>query len=115
MISETDVTSQRHTILSANDPRINDLKWSAGDKFVVTKRENFDEKTQQLLGEERVIIEIQGYALTVDGDLHYDAKIIEPEHDDLDYHWILTDEDLEEDFHYLGDSFQQARFIFVGE
>ncbi len=114
MTSENDVISQQSLILSVDDSRVIGLKYHPGDMFTVTKvDDSFHADPTSLSIDRQVIIEIQGYGLSYKGDIFYDAYIIEPEEPELDFHWLLSDEDLKESFYYLGASYQEARFALI--
>lgn len=116
MTSKRDVISRQSIILSADDTRITNLEYSAGDKFLLRHLdESFSEEQRRLLEGERIIVEIQGFALTHEGKIVYDVKIIDPQEEKFDFHWLLNDDDIEASFFYLGDSFQSARFVFIGD
>lgn len=77
MTSKNSATSQRSTILSVNDPRIQALKYRPGDRFFFTD-ENLKEYHPALamyLREKPVILEVESILLDVDGQLVYKMYI----------------------------------------
>lgn len=109
----TDATYLKSIILSQDDPRIRNKTYHPGDKFILKDiDETFSEEIASLLGERRVILEVLGYALTYEGEIVYDMITIDLE-DEYIFRWVLSDQDLEESFFYLGDDYQQARFILI--
>lgn len=115
MISLKDATFQKSTILSVNDPRVEKLQHSLGDKFCL-RVQSFDKTwcrdIRDLCADKRVIVEIDGFAHTVEGEIAYFAKFLEPSYS---WKWLLSNDDLENDWLYLGSDFQEARFVFIAD
>lgn len=101
-------------ILSINDPRLEELEYRPGDKFLFKPQsvDEYDFKQFNAIKEERVIVEVAGFMLFDEGDLGYTLNVIEPE---MDWVWGLRAVELKEDFVYLGSNYEEARFIFLDE
>jgi hypothetical protein len=110
----TDATFPRSTILSADDPRIIGLEYKVGDKFCLQVEDfrEYQPELASLLENKRIIIEVEGYMLFAEGDLGYMLKFIEP---DYLWHWGLRHTEVEESCLYLGENFEEARFIFIND
>jgi len=101
-------------ILSPDDTRLDDLLYQAGDKFTIKKLDDtFDADYHRLFEGKQVIVEIQGYGLSHEGVILYDARVIEPDSPDCNFHWLLSDKDLEESFYYLGADYQSVRGFLI--
>jgi hypothetical protein len=114
MTSETNATLTKSIILSEADERLTELKYKPGDRFYL-KLDNFDgwnEDLIQLLKDRKVLIEVESFELTVDGDIAYRLSFLRP---NLDCRWQLTEEELDESFLYLGKGSDKLRFLLLDE
>lgn len=103
----------RLTILSLDDPRIQEKEYELKDKFIIKDLDStFPEEITSILEDKKVILEVLGYVLTKDGEIWYDLITIELE-EELTFRWVLSDENLKDNFTYLGNDFQKARFVFL--
>ena len=112
-MTSDDATYLKCTILSSDDPRIQSKEYRTGDKFALKYLDDsFSKEIASLLEDKRVILEVLGYALTLEGEVVYDMHMINIE-DECSFRWLLSEQDLKESFYYLGDDFQQARFVLI--
>ena len=109
----TDATYLNSTILSFNDPRVQDKKYLKEDKFILKQLDDsFSKEINLLLEDKDVILEVLGYVLTSEAKVLYDMKRIEVE-SKCSFRWLLSEEELKESFLFLGNNYQHARFILL--
>jgi hypothetical protein len=102
-----------YTILSIDDPRLTELTYITGDKFLF-KPQNIDEYDFTALPElynTQIIVEIVGFMLFVEGDLGYTLKIISPKKQE--WTWGLRFSELNKDFKYLKKGSEDMRFLLL--
>ena len=104
-------------ILSPNDQKIAKLKYKAGDKFLLRPKslekegeDSYCNEMKGLLNGQDTIIEIESYEVNGIGEVGYRLKFLQPEQT---WRWFLTEEVIDEDFNYLGKSYEKARFLMI--
>lgn len=113
-MTSKNATYQHSLILSIVDEKVNQCKYSIGDKFTVDLEDkSFSNEIKELLRGYKPIIEIVGFALTASGEVVYDTKIIHPENEQTDFHWLTSDKDLESGFIYLGSNYHSLRGFMI--
>jgi hypothetical protein len=113
-MTSTDAISPMSIILSFNDPRLENLEHRTGDKFLFKPKDisQYDFPDFPALGEQRILVEVVGYMLFDEGDLGYTLRLIEPEEE---WVWGLRASELEDDFIFLGNNYEEARFVFIND
>lgn len=104
-------------ILSLDDPRVKDLKYEKGDKFLLNqdalKNPKWEEDMVEDLQGRTVVVEVESYELDMDGEIGYKCSMISGP--DNFFPWFIPPEMLDSDFIYLGKDHKNLRFALLDQ